>query len=384
MEEILKHVLEKALPETLGFEVERRENSLYLPEVDTIVTPVVAQVNGTNVGLEFHVKVEGWDKYLYEWGTGFGTDVISSASMASYSFSYGLMSGLRRHFACLEPKPVDTEFAGKHHEWAAYCGDIVRIGDQSDDSDIGNIDRYWELLKSEIVKRLGNQKMVYVKIYAAKYYNEVVGECRIDDVDIPELGRIVAKVAEKWPDGKLISDKQFIIIEQNPETFIQSPYEGEEGRKKLENTVVEYLKLFRKSAGSEDLYDRLVEDAKQIMDDPVLASECVYFLPEILATHAVISKFDKKYEISDKVTFNMEDGPHEVCVSQLLDYDMLDKCICGIINKKVFRDDTNELYFELLGCSSITKMIDQVMQKDLRDIKPIKIYYNMGKDFVLR
>ena len=89
MEEILEHVLEKGLPETLGFEVERRENSLYLPEVDTIITPVVAQVNGTNVGLEFHVNVNGWDKYLYEWCTGFGTDVISSASMASYSFSYG-------------------------------------------------------------------------------------------------------------------------------------------------------------------------------------------------------------------------------------------------------------------------------------------------------
>ena len=46
----------------------------------------------------------------------------------------------------------------------AYCGEIVRIGDQIDDSDIGNIDRYWDLLKSEIVKRLGNQKMVYVRL----------------------------------------------------------------------------------------------------------------------------------------------------------------------------------------------------------------------------
>lgn len=383
MEEILEYVLEKALPTGLTYKTERREYSLYLPEVDITITPRVAQVQDNNVGLEFYVHVKKYDRTLYEWCTGWGSDVIISAGSATASFCFAFMFGLRKMCNDEDPESFETEFAGKKHNWKAYLGEVVTMGDPGEGGYTFDTTGYWQLLGEEIKKRLGNQKMVYVKIFSARYPDEIIGECRIDDVAVPELGRMVADFVRQWPTDKIFTEKQFFFIEQNEETIIPSPYDGQEGRDKLEKIVVAYLKLFRQ-ATTDELYSRLPEDAEQITGDPVLANECVYFLPEICAIHAVVEKFQGKYEVSDRAIFNMADGSHSVYVSQLMDYDRLDRCICDILQKRLFGDQTQELYYELLGCSSITKLIDEVQKKDIRDPKPICIFYNMGKGFELR
>ena len=383
MDEILEYVLEKALPAGLTYMTERRENSLYLPEIDVTITPRVAEVHQNNVGLEFYVRIEKYDRNLYEWCTGWGADVFISAGSATASFCFAFLFGLRKMYSDEDPEVFATEFAGKRHEWKAYRGDVVTMGDPGEGGHGRDASRYWHLLKEEIKKRLGNQKMVYVKVFAARYPDGIVGECRIDDVAVPELGRLVEGMVQNWPSDKIFTEKQFFFIKQDEKTVIPSPFDGQEGRARLEKLVVEFLKLFRQ-ATTEERYNRLPEDATRITGDPVLANECVYFLPEICAIHAVIDKFQGKYEVSDRVIFNLEDGAHSVYVSQLLDYDKLDQCICDILQKRVLGDETNDLYFELLGCSSITKLIAEVQNKNIQDPKPFTVCYNMGKGFVLR
>ena len=383
MDEILEYVLEKALPSGLTYKSERREDRLYLPQVDITITPRVAEVHKTNVGMEFFVHIGKYDRTIYEWCTGWGKDVFVSTASATASFCFALMFALRKMCSSEDPEIFTTEFAGKCHEWKAYRGEVVTMGDPGERAKKQDATRYWDVLKEEIKNRLGNQKMVYVKVFAARYPDGIVGECRIDDVAIPELGRKVAELMKQSPADKVFTDKQFFFIEQNEKTVIPSPYDGPSGREKLEKMVVEYLKLFRKSK-TEELYSRLPEEAEKITGDPILANECVFFLPEICAIHAMIKKFQDKYEVSDRVIFNMEDGPHAVYVSQLMDYDMLDQCICNILQKQLFGEETRDLYFELLGCSSITKLIAEVQKKDIRDPKPFTVYYNMGKGFALR
>ena len=383
MDEILEYVLEKALPSGLTYKSERREDRLYLPQVDITITPRVAEVQKNNVGLEFFVHLGKYDRTIYEWCTGWGTDVFLSAASATASFCFALMFALRKMCSAEDPEYLTTEFAGKNHEWKAYRGEVVTMGDPGEWAKTMDAARYWNVLNEEIKKRLGNQKMVYVKVFAARYPDGIMGECRIDDVAIPELGRLVADLMKQSPADKVFTDKQFFFIEQDAKTVIPSPYDGPSGRGKLEKMVVEYLKLFRKSK-TEELYSRLPEEAEKITGDPILANECVFFLPEICAIHAMIKKFQDKYEVSDRVIFNMEDGPHAVYVSQLMDYDMLDQCICNILQKQLFGEETRDLYFELLGCSSITKLIAEVQKKDIRDPKPFTVYYNMGKGFALR
>jgi len=383
MEEILEYVLEKALPSGLTYKTERRENQLYLPEIDVTITPRVAQVHENNVGLEFYTHIGKYDRTIYEWCTGWGTDVFISAGSATASFCFALMFGLRKMLSGEDPENFTTEFAGKRHEWKAYRGDMVTMGDPGEWAKKLDADGYWDVLKEEIKKRLGNQRMVYVKVFAARYPDGIVGECRIDDVAIPELGRKVADLLQQSPSDKTFTNKQFFFIVQNEETVIPSPFDGPAGRDQLEKIVVDYLKLFRQSK-TEELYSRLSEEAEKITGDPVLANECVFFLPEICAIHALIDKFDGQYEVSDRVIFNMEDGPHAVYVSQLMDYDRLDQCICGILQKGLFGDQTKDLYYELLGCSSITKLLAEVKKKEVREPKPFTIYYNMGKGFALR
>lgn len=382
MDEILEYVLEKALPTGLTYSAERRENSLYLPEIDVTITPRVAQVEGNNVGLEFYVRLGKYDRTLYEWCTGWGNDAIMSAASATASFCFAFMFALRKMYSDTDPEFFETEFAGKRHQWKIYRGEAIMMGDPGEGKH-PDAACYWNLLKEEIKKRLGNQRMVYVKIFGANYMDEIIGECRIDDVAVPELGRMVADLVRQCPAENPFTEKQFFFIEQDVSTVIPSPYDGPEGMAKLEKIVTEYLKLFRQ-ATTDELYSRLPEDAARITGDPTLASECVYFLPEICAIHVIGEKFQGQFEIKDCVVFNMQDGPHNVCVSQLMDYDRLDQCICGILQKRLFGDQTMDLYYELLGCSSLTKLIDEVLKKDIRDTKPITVYYNMGEGFELR
>ena len=129
MEKILEYVLEKALPTGLTYKTERRENSLYLPEVDITITPRVAQVQDNNVGLEFYVHIKKYDRTLYEWCTGWGSDEIISAGTATASFCFAFMSGLRKKCNDEDPESFETEFAGKKHSWRAYLGEVVTMGD---------------------------------------------------------------------------------------------------------------------------------------------------------------------------------------------------------------------------------------------------------------
>lgn len=65
-----------------------------------------------------------------------------------------------------------------------YSSDIVAMGDVPETTSPNEI---WGIIENEIPKYLGNQKISYIKVFAAKNKNDITGECRINDEPIKEL-----------------------------------------------------------------------------------------------------------------------------------------------------------------------------------------------------
>lgn len=93
------------------------------------------------------------------------------------------------------------------------------------------------LLKEDIIKRLGNQKAVCVKVFNSALESKVIGECKINDIFVPELGDKIAEIAKKWVTDGYVTEKQYFFIVQDDDTISDYPYAGEEGKDRLRSNV---------------------------------------------------------------------------------------------------------------------------------------------------
>ena len=380
-QEIQEYILTEGLPEFLTFKCERRSKSLYLPQIDMTITPEVQQIQNNNVGIGFNCYLGDKDKPLFEYSAGLAGDIKSAVGISLTTFLMTFMNGIDSMYNKIMPREFTSEFAGREHKWNAYLSNVAGMGKKEDDSDIDVATFYWDILKDEIIKRLGNQKLVYVKVYAAKYPQETVGEVRIDNVAIPELGKIVEQHAAKW-NTSFASDKQFFFIEQDESTILPDPYEGTGGRAQIRSKMVDYLILFE-GATTREKYSRLVDDAADRIGDRTLAQEFFSFLPEIAAMHALGGRL----KFSDMAEFNFaDDTTKRVYLSQLSDYTKIDLCLGDILSKGDFGDETDKVWKDLLGMSSVCNMVEKVKQggSRLEDLSPVKMIFNVSEGFELR
>ena len=381
-----RYILRQGLAEVLPFATQQREDGLYLPALQMTVYPEVQECRQNAVTLGFHMYSEKWEKPMYECCAGMAADARTAVGQALGSFAFGFMSGLKAAEEGVRPREITSEFAGHTHRWQVYLSDLVTVGSKKESEAAHPTEIYWELLKEDIIGRLGNQTFVYVKIYAAKLPDEVIGECRIDDVAIPELGDKIAKIAETWDCGDaeryFVSDKQFFFIEQSPETLLPYPYRGKAGREEMKSLVMTYLRLFLAAKSQQD-YDRLVGKAVQQSGDRTLAMACDSFLPEICAAQA----FAEKMTVCDDVEICLPDGTViPARQSQLADFGLLRELIVEILNEKAFGDKTKDLYTRLVAFSSICDVMEQVeaQKRSLSQLRLKKLEFHVGNGFELR
>lgn len=380
-DEIREFLLQESIPDGLCLETERRGNNLYIPSLDTTISIGVHQPQGTTIGIDFYLYSNIWDKQMYEYCGAGARDLKTAVSMSSSMFLFCFMNGYKRICNNDFQISLSTEFAGKKHNWNVVVSDLVSLG-QSVRPDADSASIYWEPLKDGIIKRLGNQKLVYVKVYAAKFPEETIGEVRLDDVEIPELSAIVRDMAEQWGETLFSSDKQFFFISQDSDTVVPSLYDGKEGFQKMRSLVVEYLKLFE-GATTPDLYDRLCDDAEFLLGDITLASECFNFLPEIAAIHAL----GDRISVTDKIEIHFADGNvNEVYISQLTDYQKLDTCLGDIIRRRDFGDETDNIWKDLIGCSSICSALNNAMNSGskMENLRLTNMIFNVRDGFEIR
>ena len=356
------------------------EDGVLFRQWNVFVHPEVQQATDRGVVLDLYIEAPQWGKSLYECTVGMGDDPKTRIGMALASFVFSFMQGIISMEEKREGIPVTTKFAGREHRWNVYKTDIVGTGRQNKSTD-PNV--YWDALKDDIFKRLGNQKLCYVKVFGSKVGREITGEVRIDDVKSEELSERVAKLVAEWDSEGygFVSQKQFFFIRQEESTLIPYPYEGREGFAKLKEKVIMAARLFHE-ADTEELYDTLTERLGEALQDPVLGYECFAFLPELCTENAFPETM-----FPETVDFIYPDGRREtVYKGQLADYELLRRALFTAFGDGVFGEATDDIYRGYISSSATYSLFAQMMEKgsEPKDVRSMAVAFSVDDGFVIR
>ena len=381
----LRRVLESvhsSLAEAVENEI--RGDGIFCSEWGMTITPRIEQSDEHIAVVGFNISDPDFDEPLYECCAATGKDIDTAIGSCVGSFLFAFMNGIIQMKNGENGKPVTSTFNGKSHTWKVYGSDLVGMGENIDIDNSETVAlKYWDMLKKEIVKRLGDRKMCYVKIFASKAIGkndqQVTGEVRVNDIPSAELGAIVEKHAAQWNVEQFASQKQFFFIKQDVQP--QKLYSGLDGRKVLISKVKRAIELFNEVKSSEDL-QALPQTLTAEFGDVTLAWECFLFIPEICAENAL-----SEATFPETVQIKSEDGePISVYRSQLYDYYPICSSVFTLFSNGVFGEKTDEVFRRLVSNSATFNCISQAIDKGskLSDLAMTALIFNVGKDFEIR
>lgn len=378
--EPMKDILD-TLNKCLTTPTEIREERIICTDWNISISPEIENLDDRSAVLNFYLNCPDWDEPLFECCASVAGDPKTAVGTALSSFMFAFMDGIGCMMTNNNSVPIESEFNGVKHSWKLYRSNIVGLGESVDP----DYESYWNALKDEIIKRLGNQRMTYVKVYGAKAIGadgscNITGECRVNDVPSEELGAIVHDIAAKWDIKQFTSQKLFFFIRQDSSTLLPYPYRMNK-IPELREKVKKALEVLNR-CDNEEQYNRLVPDITEAIGDYTLAEECFGFLPEICAERAF-----NQIQYSEQITFAPE-GKESLTLykNQLADYYPLGNLMFGIFDSGYFGDQTNDLYKKLIAISaiygSVSKMLDNGSK--LEDVRLTALIYNVSEKFEIR
>lgn len=375
----LRRVL-NSLHELLTIKNEIRQDNVFCPEWNMTITPRIEQCKEKIAVVGFFISDDEFDETLYECCASTGKDTDTAIGSCVGSFLFAFMNGIALMKNDEYGKPLESSFCGKTHRWKAYNSDLVGMGENVDSDQNAVATKYWDMIKDEIVKRLGNQRMCYVKIFASKAIgktdSQVTGEVRINDVPIAELSEMISKHAETWNVSQFASQKQFFFIKQD--SAVPDTYSGKEGRALLRERVKTALELYAE-VDSNESYEALPDKLVKALGDFTLAQECYAFMPEMCAEHAF-----SEATFSPQIMIAIGGGePQAFYRSQLAHYYPINLAMLSLFSSGAFGDKTNDIYRLLVGVSSSGSAISKFLNDGgkLKDVRMTSLCCNVPNGF---
>ncbi|WP_300358558.1 DUF6348 family protein [Fusobacterium sp.] len=368
----LNYYLIQNIKNLLNEETEIMDNTIYIPKFSLSVRPNTMKADKNMAVINFHLHSDKWDREVFECSASLGRDRKQAFSMAEGSFLFGILTGIRYMANDEYFQKIETEFNG-FHSWKMYSSDIVGVGDIPDTTR----DEFWDIIKDEIPKYLGNQKMTYIKVFVAKNGNEITGECRINDEPIKELGALLSQYVSTWNTHSFGSKKQFFFAVQDDSTYIPYPYDEDQ----MEKFVLEASSIFEKCE-TEDDFNNMIFSLGEKIKDYDLAEELINFIPEICAERGFP---DIEYPESIDICIG-EDKILKVNKSQIASYYMIKKAVNHMIDHGHIM---KTLFHKYIGISSTYSVIYDAKEKKGVDITQnketvISTIYGFSKIYNLR
>lgn len=369
-----------ALSDGLGVNNRIESDRIFCPDYNITITPRISKLDEKNALILFVLYAPQWGEELYESSIGVAETPQQAIRVACESFMFTLADAV-----CKMEKEgekgadanIATIFGGKTHRWNVYFSDLAATGDAPEaDSDV-----YWERLKKAVIKRLGNQKLCYVKIYVSRSGRKISVDCRVDGLLSEELSALTAKMAEQWKAGGFASHQMFFCIRQEDDTVTEYPYFGPEGRAELKAKVKTAAEMFF-AANTGEEYDNLLSDMKEKLGDSTLAVECASFLPEICAENA-FSQMRYAESVNISVGGRKEKTYYK---SQLADYGRIRRALFELFNEGVFGSDTDAVFKKYVEGSAIMNMVRQAQEKggNIKGTRLAPLLFRIDEEFCVR
>ncbi len=357
------------------------DSYIFYPDMNITLLPRISELTDQTAVVDFYISAPNWEDYLLDSTIGMGETAVEAIDMATSSFLWSFME----KFMALENNEkadtiIETEFMGNTHRWKIYFGNIVAFGEKPE---FKEKNPYWNILKDELVKRLGNQKNCYVKLNLSNIYGTKISECQINQIDSKELGALFLKIVEEWDDEKFTSQIMTFFVSQEKATVNEYEYWGKDGKEKIKNAITKAVQLVMNCEDKKQYKDYL-KILKKELNDKTLAEECYYFLPEICAENAF-----KDASFPEYMMIQVNKNPLiTIYKAQLTDYTLIKQNFFELLDSSVFAKNKNNIYSKYILFSNTYSEL-QNMKKDNENLKIEEvamepISYSVSKDFKIR
>jgi len=349
------------------------EDHIHIPAWNLDIYPEIAELEKESIIVNFNLECSDWDRDIVEVGASKGPNPAVALNVVCSSFMLALMSAVSQMIKKEKALTVESEFAGQKHQWSVYRGHVLSGGEAQK---LRDFNLYWDALKDELVKRIGNQKLCYVKVFASKNGDTINADCRINDVRIPSLSNIVGNIVKKWDIEGYGIQRQFFLFQQEEATTQPYPFDVET----LEDYTREAMKIFANVRSADDA-KAIPEKMLDLCGDVTLAKELQLYLPMVAAENMY-----KQLIHPETLTFDVSGEKLTVYRSQLASFHIIQKALFWNLQNNVFGEETNRVYQSLVVASPLFHF----MQKNAKEGKAmqggmgVSLTINVDDSFKLR
>lgn len=326
------------------------DNSIYIPEWLLVIKPTILSYSNDRIDIEWSISCPVFDNGIIEESFGAGNTLQDAVYMAVGVFSASLLQTVLNTLTAQNKLEYSSTFNNNIHKWDVYYNTPFLSSDKSINTTIDDL-YFWDIIYDEVKKFIGNQKMVCVKIYAAKLAGNLITECRIDDIFINELSGIIGEYIDEHidTDAQFFTIKQYFILIQHEETTLPYIYAESDGYVQLKNnlkTICNIIHPYDLDQDEDSFYD-LIDMLNDSVDDFTLCIESLIFIPEIFASN-VYDNIDFPEHMM--VSFN-EETPVAINFTQFADYSRIYRAIWEIFDSYEDITKRDELYNKFINMS---------------------------------
>ena len=323
-----------------------KEDELYIEDIDLTIKTQLAQLKNGIAQVVFILKHELFQEEIVETIAGGGPTSDEAMKSAAIGFVDSAFSVIQEAIKSEKGHAVIVKIAEKENHFKLYQGQVKVQGSKKQDIPMD----YWALLGDEMIKRIGNKRVYFIKVYVAKTDSEIMCECRINGVVYPYLTGMLKQVASEWEiETKLYAEKQCFVLIQDESTYKPYPLT----KKEVDQLVLSSLLLYRQCNNQAD-YDSLKEKIIKMCNLPSLAEELFSLIPEMF-TEVIFNEvtyFDNI--VLDKAGESIALSKH-----QLTAYDWIYSMVERTIRAGYFEKEQVD---RIISCSASLNCINQALR----------------------
>ncbi|MBC8536747.1 DUF6348 family protein [Feifania hominis] len=284
-----------------------RDNTLVLPDCGLVVTAFVQRADERFAQVVFTFHHESFATPIVEVTAGVGADRAGALDAAAANVALGALQSVANALRGVDCETVQGSFYREKTQFLLAKSPVQTQGRDRGEPGAG----MWDIIGDELVARLGDDPVVFVKALAARTPQGVRCECKIDALTNPALTDILAEYAADFePEGDFYLQKQYFVFRR------LSPRGGMD-RTDMETAADEALTLMADCVSREQR-DALPQSMRRLAGTDGLACEFLRFLPEIVCQFSFLStRFD------DRVIVEEAGVRTEMYADQFLSYRVL-------------------------------------------------------------
>nr|WP_314466261.1 DUF6348 family protein [uncultured Clostridium sp.] len=330
--------------------------------------------NAIVLQLDFIIKHENFDTEILESAAGIGreNDIYDAIRNGTASFVSNVIEVIADAFCDTHNPELDfqTVLGDRQHIWHPKIGGLHAQG-YCDKNTIDN-NRIFNILKDEIVPRLGTKRFYWIKVYVSRQADgEIITQCTFNNEPFLKAQQKMEEYAKSWNTGNQFKgEKQFILIRQCDKTWKQGKYNYEN----LKMYVFGAMELFENCSTEAD-WEGLFVRIADLTGDIDLAIELYFFIPELYCKLTL-----PEIQYSDEVVLIKPDGSEiNVYLSQLSRLTLIKRLVREKLHSGFDKDKYNHVLFQSATFRAINSALNQ--GGELENLATLPLAIDVTEDY---